>query len=396
MSRPPTAALQDEPWASLRDLWTLPPGVRYLNHGSFGPAPRPVLQARERWTARLESQPMDFLTRVHDPALAAARRKLGEFMGARGDDLIFVDNATVGMNVVAGSVRLQPGDEVLLNDHEYGAVLRIWQRACRRSGAAVQVAQLPCPLESARQMTDALFARLTPRTRLIVASHVTSPTAIVFPIEEICGRARELGVAICIDGPHAVAMRDVRLAQLDCDYYAASCHKWLCAPFGSGFLYVHPRAQGALEPVATSWGRPALDEPPSWRDEFTWVGTRDPAAYLATSDAIAFLAGIGLEAFRERTHALAQYAREKIGAWTGLPALVPDDPAWYGSMISLPLPPGDAPNLQRALWERHRIEVPIIDWNGRRLVRPSCHLYTTRADLDALLVALQELTAAGF
>lgn len=379
-----------------REDWTLRPGVCYLNHGSFGPSPAIVQKARAEWTARLESQPMDFFVRELDPALAQARERLGRFVGAHGDNLIFVENATAAMNIVAASFALSPGDEVLLNDHEYGAVLRIWERICRQRGAAVRVARLPCPLESQQQLVDSLFSQATPRTRLVVFSHVTSPTAIVFPAEQICHRAREQGLATCIDGPHAIAMRDVNLAKIGCDYYTASCHKWLSAPFGSGFLYVHPSRQTKLEATQLSWGRAPIGEAPGWRDEFTWNGTRDPAAYLATTAAIEFMEAAGLHAFREHGHTLAQYARQNIERFTGLPGLTPDDDSWYGTMVSLPIPAGDAPALQQALWERHAIEIPIIDWNGRRLVRPSCHWYTTAADIDRLTSLLTELLAAGF
>ena len=378
-----------------REHWTIPPDACYLNHGSFGPSPRVVQQARAEWTARLESQPMDFFLRRLDTALAEARERLGRFVGASGNDLIHVENATAGMNIVAASVDLAPGDEVLLNDHEYGAVIRIWERACRRSGASVRVAPLPVPLETQDQLVDALFSHATPRTRVVVVSHITSPTAIIFPVEQICRRAREMGLVACIDGPHAVAMRDIRLAELDCDFYTASCHKWLSAPFGSGFLYVHPRRQASLIPIQTSWGRPLAGETPPWRAEFVWSGTRDPAAYLATTAAIEFMEAAGLAQFREHGGSLARYARQSIERLTGLGGLTPDDALWYGTMVSTPLPPGDAPGLQKALWERYRIEVPIVDWNGRRFVRPSCHWYTSADDIDRLTGALATLLNAG-
>jgi len=379
----------DLDWESLRGQWTLRGGVSYLNHGSFGPSPRPVLAARQAWIERLESEPMDFLVRELDDLLAEARWALGRFVGCAGDDLVFVDNATVGMNLVAANVALKPGDEVLANDHEYGAVLRTWERACRRAEATLVVARLPCPMTDAGEVVDALFRLATDRTRLVVFSHVTSPTAVVLPADAICRRARDLGIPVCIDGPHAIAMRPCGLTQLGCDYYTASCHKWLCAPFGSGFLYVHPRRQATMEPLVVSWGRTPEGHSPSWHDEFTWAGTRDPSAYLATTAAIRFLESTELDAFRHRTHQLARQARELITSLTGLDALVPDSLEWYGSMISLPLPPGEAAPLQQALWDQYQIEVPIVDWNGLRLIRPSCHLYTREAELQRLAEALR-------
>jgi isopenicillin-N epimerase len=378
-------------WDFVRGKWSLRGGVSYLNHGSFGPSPRPVLAAQQAWIERLESEPMDFLVRELDDRLAEARQALGRFVGCPADDLLLVDNATVGMNLVAANLRLEPGDEVLANDHEYGAVLRTWERACRRAGARLVVSKIPAPIADPAEVVEAIFRHATERTKLIVFSHVTSPTAVVMPAEAITRAARERSIGVCIDGPHAVAMRPLELARLDCDYYTASCHKWLCAPFGSGFLYVHPRRQAAMEPLVVSWGRTPAGHAASWRDEFTWSGTRDPSPYLATTAAIEFLDQIGLDAFRERTHELARRARELITSWTALGALVPDSPTWYGSMISLPLPPGNAESLQQALWEQYQIEVPIVDWNGQRLVRPSCHLYTQEEELVRLAAALRDL-----
>lgn len=384
-----TDFLPDDRVADLRVQFALAEGVTYLNHGSFGPPPRAVVDARRRLQADADSNPMAFLVRRWETMLAEAAGRLAALVGTSGDNLIFQPNATTAMNVVAASFRLSAGDEVLLNDHEYGSVLRLWQAVAGGVGARVVTAKLPYPLTSQAEIVDRLFASATPRTRLIVVSHVTSPTAVVMPVSEICRRAASAGIAVCIDGPHAVAMRDVRLGELDCDYYCASCHKWLAAPLGSGFLYVHPRRQAGVEPLVRSWGkRTPAEVPPSWRDEFLWPGTADAAAYLAIPAAIDFLESVGLEAFRKHTHNLARTARGRIEALTGLPAFVPDDIAWYGSMIDLPLPPGDGPALMRALHERHGIEVPIVVWNDRRYVRPSFHLYNTLEDLDRLVDAL--------
>lgn len=386
------APADHDTWAELRRQWLIPAEVTYLNHGSFGPSPRSVLDARCQWIGRLESQPMDFFLRQMLPALDETRRRLGRFVGAGDDDLVLVENATAAMNVVAASVALAPGDEVLANDHEYGAVLRIWQRKCEQVGARLVIQELPCPIQSPQQVADALLAGVTPRTRLLVFSHVTSPTAVIMPAELICRRARALGLSVCIDGPHAVAMLPLDLAALDCDYYTASCHKWLCGPFGSGFLYAHPRARSGIAAPLLSWNT-APGEAPSWRSDFSWLGTRDPSALLAVPMAIDFLQRVGLDAFRARTHFLARFAREELQRRLGLEPLVPDDPQWYGSMVTLSLPAGDGPALQQALWQRWRIEIPVVTWRQRRWIRPSCHLYNAPADYLRLAEALEQLLA---
>jgi isopenicillin-N epimerase len=343
---------------------------------------------------RLNAQPMDFFFRRLEPELAAARGRLAQFVGTTADNLAFVENATYGMNVVAASTPLTRDDEVLLTDHEYGAVRRIWERACRRSECGEpKIAKLSLPFESPRQVVDSIFASVTERTRLLVISHITSPTAVILPVADICGRARELDLPVCIDGPHAPAQAALEIDSLDCDYYAASCHKWLSASFGSGFLYVHPRRQANIEPVLKSWGRLSPNRPEAWHEEFLWTGTRDYTPYLTVPAAIEFLDTVGMEQFRARTHHLAQYARAQLLELTGLEPIVPDNRQWYGSMAHVPLPQVDAVRLQRALWNKHGIEVPIVDWGGRRYIRVSCHLYNTRQQIDRLIVALRELLA---
>ena len=195
----------DAAWSQLTGYWSLPPGTIYLNHGSFGLAPNVVRKARQHWQDAMDGQPMDFFVRCLEPAWRDARDRLAAFVAVPASDLIFVENATVGMNIVADSFPLAAGDEVLLTDHEYGAVKRIWQRACEKAGATVRVVALPLPFRSAAETVDAIFAAVHDRTRLIVVSHIASPTAVILPVAEICRRARTRNIAVAIDGPHAVA-----------------------------------------------------------------------------------------------------------------------------------------------------------------------------------------------
>jgi len=396
-------------WSQWGRHWQLRGDTIYLNHGSFGPPPDIVRQARRDWIRRLDEQPMDFFVRQLEPALRAARAKLAEFVAASPADLIFVENATVGMNIVADSFPLAAGDEVLLTDHEYGAVKRIWQRACEQAGATLKIVTLPLPFRTADETTAAIMNAASERTRLIVVSHVTSLTAVILPVQQICDAARQRGIAVCIDGPHAPAQVELNLAKLDCDFYAASCHKWLSAPFGSGFLHVAPHHQSRIRPHVLSWGRLLPGPIESWSDEFIWSGTRDPAAFLSVPGAIDFLrTTVGLENFRRGSHALARYARQVVGQVSSLSQrkqgqvenlscvpLVPDDPVWYGSMAHVPLPPGDKYALQEQLWKRSGIEVPIVEFAGQRYIRVSCHLYNTTEQIDRLVETLGKLLREG-
>ncbi len=379
----------DSLWSTWADHWRLRPGTVYLNHGSFGPPPMVVADARREWQRRLDEQPMDFYVREFTPAWFAARAKVADFVGTAADNLVFVENATAGMNVAADSFALRPGDEVLLTDHEYGAVTRIWQRACNRAQTSdPKVAALPRPFESRDQVVDAVVRAVTPRTKIVIVSHITSPTAVILPVADICRALCKLGIAVCIDGPHAPAQIPLAIDELGCDFYCASLHKWLCAPFGSGFLYVAPRHHSRIEPINKSWGVLQPAQPATWFDEFIWSGTRDSSPYFTAPAAIDFLQSVGADAFRVRTHHLAQYARHRLCELFRTTPLVPDDPAWYGTMAHVPLPARFPDDLQAVLWREYGIEVPIVTWAGERFIRVSCHLYTMKAHIDLLMVAL--------
>lgn len=381
-----------------RSQWTFPDGVTYLNHGSFGPSPEIVRRAKEVLSRELELNPMDFLTRQLEDRLDGALDKLATFVGCDGRDLAFVDNATSGMNVVAQSIPLKTGDEVLFTDHEYGAVMRIWRETCQKAGARVVVQPLPFPISSADELVAQFFSGVTQKTKLIVVSHITSPTAVKLPVKDICAEARRRGILTCIDGPHAIAMMPLNLNEIDADFYSASCHKWLAAPFGSGFLYVKRKHQQALKPAVISWGGSLAGKPFRWLDELHWSGTRDPAAWLSVPVAIQFLEDLGVEKFRTTTHELARYARQQINSSFGADTFYPDSLDWYGSMIAMPLPAavpvpsqwGGPHELQKRLWERHKIEVPVMKWHEQLYLRVSCYLYNTREDIDRLVAALGE------
>ena len=405
-----------------RSFWTLPSDVAYLNHGSFGPTPRSVAAARREWSERLEAQPMDFFLRQMEAELEKARTRLGAVFGASGANLLFCDNATFAMNIVASSYPLEAGDEVLATNHEYGAVLRIWRSRCQARGARLVVQPLPETFTSADEVVAALFAGATERTRIIIVSHITSPTALILPVEEICRMAKSRGIAVCIDGPHALAAVDVSLNRLGCDFYCASGHKWLSAPFGSGFLYVHSRWQNTVRPVVVSWGDSLSGRPHSWQDEFVWLGTRDPAPFLALPAAFDFFAGLarlpatdlvseppaaaktvseisaGFNLMRQTSRPLVAEARRAIQEVTGLDAI--GSPEWYGTMVTMPLPEtvvetphGQMHPIQSALWNEFRIEAPVTSWNGRRHLRVSCHLYNSSAEIQQLAAALRTILA---
>jgi isopenicillin-N epimerase len=381
--------------AAIRDSWRIRPGTTYLNHGSWGPPPAPVSAARAAFLSRLDEQPMDYFLREYEEAWHRARAKVAAFVNADPEGMIFVPNATAGMNLVADSLPLGSGDEILLNDHEYGAVMRIWNRKASETGATVRVLELPTRFDDPQELTDFFAASFTDWTRILVISHITSATAITLPVQAIAAAAAERGILVCVDGPHAIAQLPLSINDLGVDFYTASCHKWLSAPIGSGFLYVAPQHRSKIRPACLSWGRLKPNTPKEWYEEFIWPGTADFASYLAAPAAIEFLETFGLERFRTHTHAMARYVRAQLEQLGGGEPLTADSPQWYGSMAHVPMPyTGDAEALQRRLWDKYRIEAPIWEFGGRVYARISCHLYTTKAHVDYFLEALKaELNA---
>ncbi len=413
----PTMTTQAHPQirTDLRDLFLLRPDVVFLNHGSFGACPRPVFEAYQTWQRELERQPVEFLGRRFDTLMRTAREALGAYLNADRDDLVYVPNATTGLNVVAHSLPLQPGDEVVSTDQEYGALDRTWRFVCGKRGASYVNKSIPLPVQSKDEVVEAVWAGVSPRTRVLFLSHVTSPTAITLPITELIDRARAASILTVVDGAHVPGQIPLDLTELGADFYAGNCHKWLCAPKGAGFLYARREMQGLLEPLIVSWGwnrdtcfapagsrGPAEERrvppgsaeqggPSRFIKEQQWQGTHDPAAYLSVPAAIQFQAEHDWPWVRAECHELLREARRRIEELTGLPAICPDSPEWYTQMAAFPLPPCDGPAFQRRLYEEYHVEVPVMDWNGRHYLRVSVQGYNTPEDVEALIAALRAL-----
>ncbi|MGH2994913.1 MAG: aminotransferase class V-fold PLP-dependent enzyme [Gaiellaceae bacterium] len=349
----------------MRDPFLLDPDVVFLNHGSYGACPASVLEEYRRFQHELERRPVEFLARRLDGLLGETKAALAAFVGAEPADLVLVPNATTGLNAVIRSLRLGPDDEVVTTAHEYGAIERVWEFVGARLVRA-----------DPGEVVGAFGAR----TRAVFVSHVTSPTALVLPVEEICRAAREAGLLSIVDGAHVPGQLPLDLASLGADVYAGNCHKWLCAPKGSAFLWARPEHQAWIEPLVVSWGWSANG---SFAERHGWQGTRDPAAFLAVPAAIEFHRTLDLE----RCRRLATETRRRL-AQAGF-APLPGTPA--PQMVAVELPPGDADALQRRLYDEHRIEVVVREWEGRRLLRVSIAPYNELEDVERLLAALEKM-----
>ena len=317
----------------------LDPGIDFLNHGSFGATPRPVLDAQQAWRDRLEAEPVRFMVESYQPALDHALERLGSFIGADPEDLAFVANATGGCNAVLRSLRFDPGDELLTTDHAYNAVKNAMQHVADRDGARVVEAEIPFPIAAQEEALDAVLAAVTPRTRLAVIDHVTSATAMVLPVATLVRALRERGVDTLVDGAHAPGMIGLDIASVGAAYYAGNLHKWVCAPKGSGFLWVSRDRQEAIRPLTISHGANLpLGERSRFRLEFDWQGTDDPSGWLTVPDAIDFGAALlpgGWDELRERNRSLALDGRTLLCQITEQPPAAPDE--MIGSMASVPL-----------------------------------------------------------
>ncbi len=378
----------------MRELFLLDPSVTFLNHGSFGATPRPVFERYQQWQLELERQPVEFLGRRHDPLIYEARCAVASYLNAQPEDLVFVVNATWAVNVVARSLDLKPGDEILTTDHEYGACMNVWHWVAQRTGARIVAQHIPLPLPSDDEMIERIWAGVTEHTRVFYISHITSPTAITFPIAELVRRCRQRGILTLIDGAHVPGQLPLDLTALDADFYTGNLHKWVCAPKGCAFLHARREHHALLDALVISWGytdevTPMLSMMPDsvLGQRQQYQGTRDIAAFLAAPDAIQFLHAHDWEAVRARCHALAAQAQAQISALTGLPIPVP--PSHFAQMALCEMPAGtDARTLKRQLYDEHRVEVPVTVWGGRTFVRVSIQAYNTPQDIERLLAAL--------
>lgn len=376
---------------NLKQQFMLDPSVAFLNHGSFGATPKPVFREYQRWQRELERQPVEFLGRRHNDLMRSAREALAGYLGAKAGNLVFAQNATIALNIVARSLELGSGDEVLSTDHEYGALDRTWRFLSRERGFTY--INQPVSLDSHEAFVESFWRGVTPKTRVVFFSHITSPTATLFPVEKIIQRAREKNIITVVDGAHVPGQIPLRLDSLGADFYGGNLHKWLCAPKGAGFLYARPEVQPLLKPLVVSWGYESETPGDSlFIDHHEWWGTRDIAAFLAVPKAIQFLQDHDWDGVRAACHRLAVDAWRRIHALTGVSPLHSDPEVWFAQMSLISLPADtDLAALKARLYDEFRVEIPVVEWNKNKLIRLSAQGYNSRRDVDRLCAALKKL-----
>jgi isopenicillin-N epimerase len=379
---------------SMLEHWLLDPAVTYLNHGTVGATPRRVLAAQRALQDEIERQPARFMLReltsvrvggprAEPPRMRAAAAEVAGFLGARGDDLMFVENTTTGANAVLRSLPLAPGDEILASDLAYGGVVNAARYAARRAGAVVRTVEMPHPILDPGAVADAFAAALGERTRLVLVDHITAESALLLPLAEIAARCRERGVPVLADGAHAPGAIALDIPSLGVDWYTGNLHKWAWTPRSSGILWAAPERQADLHPTVISWG---LDQ--GIAAEFDLLGTRDPTPYLAAPAALAFLRELGAEAVRAYDHDLAWNGAHRLAERWGVPFETPE--SMIGTMATVPLPAAlgstrdDAARLRDGLLFEDAIEVQVHAWRGRLRVRISAQVYNDMADVERL------------
>jgi isopenicillin-N epimerase len=391
----------------LRKHWSLAPGLVFLNHGSFGACPRAVLKAQDELQREMESSPVQFLWRRFEDRLEPSRRELARFVGARPRDIVFVSNATSGVNAVMRSLQLRRGDEILTTNLDYNACRNVLVQTARESRAKLVIAEVPFPLKSADEVVGAVLARITPRTRIAMIDHVASDSGMVLPLARLIPELEKRGVETLIDGAHAAGMLPLNLAKLGATYYTANLHKWVCAPKGAAFLWVREDKQDGIQPPVISHGnnrsRPGYT---SFQDRFDWPATFDPTAWFSVKDAIGWMRELlpgGWSALRSHNHKLVVAARQLLCERLGVERPCPE--AMLGSLATIPLP-ADFPDKpgrekidaeQAQLYDKYSIELPLSRFGQprRRWFRISAQVYNSMAEYEYLAGVLQQMRGAG-
>ncbi|MFB2898219.1 aminotransferase class V-fold PLP-dependent enzyme [Aerosakkonemataceae cyanobacterium BLCC-F50] len=383
-------------------FWLIEPDVTFLNHGSFGACPIPVLEAQDKFRQQLERQPLKFY-REMEALLDAAKNQLGDFVGADASDLVFVPNATTGINAVLRSLSFRPGDELLTTSQEYNACRNVLNFVAEKTGAKVVVADVPFPINAPEQVIEAVMGCVSPQTRLALLDHITSQTGLIFPIQQLVKELKDRGIDTLVDGAHAPGMVSLNLREIGATYYTGNCHKWLCAPKGAAFLYVRRDQQSLIHPMTISHGANSLRTDKSrFQLEFDWMGTDDPSAYLCVAEAIKFMGSLlpgGWSELMTRNRAMVLQARELLCEVLGVAPPCPEEMIGAMAVVCLPddctqfVKTRSIPPIHDLLWERFKIEVQVIYWPEypKQLLRISAQIYNKTEDYEYLAEVLPEL-----
>ena len=374
----------------MKGWFLLDPDITFLNHGSYGACSKPVFKEYQDWQQKLENQPVQFMTNQVYSAMEKSRKSLSQFVGCDDEELVFFQNPTTAVTNVIYNLDLKPGDEVLMSNHEYGALVRAWNIWGKKTGVNIIQQDISMPVTTKENFIENFCTGITDQTKVIFLSHITSSTALIFPIEKIIKLAKEQNILTIIDGAHVPAHIPLNIHELGCDFYTGACHKWLCAPKGSSFLFVKKEHQDWVKPVVVSWGKDGDDPTPSeFIQNFQWQGTRDMSAFLTIPTAINFYIK-EIRPYQESCKKIIQ------DTYSEFPSVLNTEPIsagreWLAQLVAHPLPKNIPSNLKKRLWEEYQIEIPVFEWNRQEFVRISIQVYNTQKDVDLLMSALRSL-----
>lgn len=378
----------------MKSLFQIDNSITFLNHGSFGSCPKPIFEEYIRFQKELEAEPVSFIQMKQPQYLKTAKKALAEFIHCSEKDFFFIPNPTVAINTVMRSLNLLPGDEILATNHEYGAMDRTWNFFCKKTGAKYIRKNITLPVQSKEQLLEEFWKGYTENTKVVFLNHFSSATALIFPVKEICDKARELGLITIIDGAHVPGHVDLNLSELNPDYYTGTLHKWMLAPKGSSFLYVKEELQNDLDPLVVSWGYESLVPSDSqFLDYHEYQGTNDIAQYLCTPMVIAFLEENDWKEVSKKSKQIVLENYKRFCDLLGTQPICPIAEEFLGQMASVPVKTDKPAELKAILYDKYKIQIPVMPLNENIYVRYSINGYNSQEDLDKLYQALEEIIA---
>jgi isopenicillin-N epimerase len=376
----------------MKSLFLLNQSITFLNHGSFGACPKPIFEEYQRIQLELETEPVKFIQKKQTKYLKIARESLAKFVGCQAGDLFFTSNPTYAINIIMRSIKLNAGDEILATNHEYGAMDRTWNFYCKKSGAKYIRQKISLPVVSKEQMIEEFWKGYTSKTKVIFLNQISSATALIFPVKEICDRAKELGLITIVDGAHVPGHIDLDISDLNPDYYTGTLHKWMLAPKGSSFLYVKSELQNDLEPLVVSWGYESVAPGESqFLDYHELQGTRDVSAFLCTPKVVEFLEDNNWNEVSKACKQMVLDNYQRFCDMLNTNPLCPISSEFLGQMASFPINTKKPAELKEILYSKYKIQIPVMPLNGNYYIRYSINAYNSQADLDILYNALVEI-----
>jgi isopenicillin-N epimerase len=378
---------------NLKDQFLLRKDINFLNFGSFGATPKPVFDYYQQWQKVLEAEPVQFIAFDGVEYLATSRAALAQFIHVNDkDDLVYVTNPSFAVNIIAKGFPMKEGDEILATDIEYGACDKTWDYYCTQKKAVYKRQKMNLPITTKEQFIEDFFKGLTPKTKAIFISHITSATALIFPVKEICAIAKSKGLITIVDGAHAPAHIDLKINELEVDFYVGACHKWMMAPKGASFLYAHKSVQHLCEPLVVSWGyKSAKPTHSAFLDYHQMIGTRDFSAFLAVTMSIIFMKDNNWPEVSKKCHEMVLANAPLFYALLGTQPISPLTSEWVGQMISIPIHTKEPEVLQRKLFKEFNIEIPIMRQGEDVYMRYSINAFNSVQDLEALHNALTSI-----